>query len=58
MHIQINTDHNIENHEAMAAQIRGVVESALSRISDHITRVDIHLSTESGLKSSQNTSAA
>jgi len=54
MQIQINTDHNIENHEALAAQIRGVVESALSRISDHITRVEVHLSDDSSHKSSQN----
>jgi ribosome-associated translation inhibitor RaiA len=48
MQIQINTDRNIEGHEALAAQVRGVVESALSRISEHITRVEVHLSDESG----------
>lgn len=47
MQIQINTDHNIEGHEALAARVRGAVESALSRISDHITRVEVHLSSES-----------
>ncbi len=30
MHIQINTDHSIEGHEALVAQIIGVVESTLS----------------------------
>jgi ribosome-associated translation inhibitor RaiA len=54
MQIQINTDRNIEGHEALAAQVRGVVESALSRISEHITRVEVHLSDESSHKSSQN----
>jgi len=54
MQIQINTDHSIEGHEALAAQVSGVVESALSRFSDHITRVEVHLSDESGHKSSQN----
>ena len=54
MQIQINTDHNIEGHEALAAQVSGVVESALSRISDHITRVEVHLSSASSHKSSQN----
>ena len=54
MQIQINTDHNIAGHEAMATQVRGVVESALSRISDHITRVEVHLSDESGHKNSLN----
>jgi ribosome-associated translation inhibitor RaiA len=54
MQIQINTDHSIEGHEALAAQVSGVVESALSRFGDHITRVEVHLSDESGHKSSQN----
>jgi len=53
MQIQINTDHNIEGHEALAVQVRGAVESALSRISDHITRVEVHLSDESSHKSGE-----
>ncbi len=51
MQIQINTDHTIEGHEALADQIRGVVKNALSRMADHITRVEVHLSDESGPKS-------
>lgn len=39
MKIQINIDRNIEGHEALAAQVSGAVQSALSRISEHITRV-------------------
>jgi len=54
MQIQINTGHNIEVHEKLAAQIRDQVESTLSRIGDHITRVEVHLSDESGHKKSQN----
>jgi ribosome-associated translation inhibitor RaiA len=54
MQVQIHTDHNIEGHEALAAQVSSVVESALSRISDHITRVEVHLSDENSDKSSQN----
>ncbi len=46
MQVQINTDRNIEGREALADQVRGVVESALSRFSDHITRVEVHLSDE------------
>jgi hypothetical protein len=30
MQIQINTDRNIEAHQAIAAQVNGVVDSALS----------------------------
>jgi ribosome-associated translation inhibitor RaiA len=54
MQIQINTGHNIEGNEALAAQVRGIVKSALSRISEHITRVEVHLSDESSHKSTQN----
>lgn len=44
MYIQINTDHNIEGHQALNSQVSGVVESALIRFSDYITRVEVHLS--------------
>jgi len=54
MQIQVNTDHTIEGHEALATQVRGVVENALSRMSDHITRVEVHLTDESGSKSGKN----
>ena len=50
MQIQINTDRNIEGREALAAQVSRVVESTLSRISDHITRVEVHLSDENSDK--------
>ncbi len=53
MQIQINTDHNIAGHEALAARIGGVVEKALHRHSDYITRVELHLSDENGAKSGQ-----
>ena len=54
MQIQINTDHNIDGREALAAQVSGTVESALSRFSDHITRVEVHLSDENSAKSGHN----
>ena len=54
MQIQVNAGHNIEVHEALAAKVRGVVENALSRISDHITRVEVHLSDEDGKKNGLN----
>jgi len=50
MQIQINTDRNIEGREALADQVRGVVESALSRFSNRITRVEVHLSDENSDK--------
>jgi hypothetical protein len=54
MQIQVNTDHNIEGRETLAAWIRGTVETALDRDSDHITRVEVHLTDEDGHKSGQN----
>jgi hypothetical protein len=42
MLIQVNTDRNIEGHEALVAQVHGVVKSALSRHEDLITRVEVH----------------
>lgn len=53
MQIQINTDHNIEGHEALAAQVNSVVESALGRFSNQITRVEVHLRDENSHKSGQ-----
>jgi len=44
MQIEINTDDNIEGNEALAAQVNGVVESALNRYGDYIMRVEVHLS--------------
>lgn len=50
MHIQINTDRNIEGHAALIEHVTGVVETALSRFSKHITRVEVHLSDENADK--------
>jgi ribosome-associated translation inhibitor RaiA len=52
--IKINTDRNIEGHEGLVARVSGVVESALSRISDHITRVEVHVSDENSNKKGGN----
>jgi ribosome-associated translation inhibitor RaiA len=53
MLIQVNTDRHIDGHETLATQVRGAVESVLSRFSDHITRVEVHLSDENGEKRGQ-----
>ncbi len=44
MQVQVNTDRNIAGDEALDVQVSGVVESALIHISDHIQRVEAHLS--------------
>lgn len=53
MHIQINTDSNIAGREELASHVKGVVEGALSRFSDRITRVEVHLSDQNSDKSGQ-----
>jgi ribosome-associated translation inhibitor RaiA len=50
MQIQINTDHNIEGTEKLASHVRGVVETALDRFRDRMTRVEVHLSDQNSGK--------
>lgn len=54
MQIQINTDHNIDGSDRLAVHVRGVVEEALERFSDRITRVEVHLADENGAKTGTN----
>jgi len=49
--IQVNTDDNIEGRDELARQIEAAVNATLSRFSDQITRVEIHLSDENAGKS-------
>lgn len=53
MKIQLNTDVHIDGTEALAAQVSATVEQALERFSEHVTRVEVHLSDENGGKSGQ-----
>jgi hypothetical protein len=50
MQIQVNTDHSLEGNEARDLWTRGVVEAALSHVTGHVTRVEVHLSDENGAK--------
>ncbi len=51
MQIQVNTDYNIEGREQLAREVRGLVESALDRCRDRITRIEVHISDQNGDKS-------
>jgi ribosomal subunit interface protein len=53
MHIQINTDSNIAGREELATHVKSVVERVLSRFSERITRVEVHLSDQNSDKSGQ-----
>jgi len=53
MKIQINTDKNISGNERLVAYINSTIEDGLSRFSDNITRIEVHLSDENGSKGGQ-----
>lgn len=53
MQIQINTDHNLKVHDSETSQLKRIIEGALGRFSDRITRVEIHLSDENANRRSQ-----
>jgi hypothetical protein len=46
MHIQLNTDSNIQGDVALAGQIEDVVTAALDRLSSRITWVEVYLTDE------------
>ncbi|CCE24224.1 MULTISPECIES: HPF/RaiA family ribosome-associated protein [Methylotuvimicrobium] len=52
MHIQINTDSNIEGNDALTQQIEALARDTLDRFSEQITRIEIHLSDENSDKKS------
>ena len=54
MQIQINTDHNIKGHETLVAKLSSSIENALSRLSNHITRLEVHISDVNGNKPGPN----
>ena len=50
MQIQINTGESVEGREALFKHTEAVVKDALGRFSDHVTRVEVHLSDVNGQK--------
>jgi len=50
MNIQVNTGHNIKGNKTLTTKFSTTIKSALSRVSDHITRVEVHLKDEDGDK--------
>ncbi len=51
MQININTDRTIENRAGLDDHVQSVVEAAIHRFSEHITRVEVHLSENNSQKS-------
>lgn len=50
MHIQINTDKNIESSENSTAYFSQLLKDALGRFDEYITRLEVHLGDENGQK--------
>ena len=51
MQININTDSTVERQPGLNDHVKTVVEAAISRFRDHITRVEVHLSDNNSQKS-------
>lgn len=44
MHIELQTNHHIENNVGLGHHVNDVIRKTLQSYRDHITRVDVHLS--------------
>lgn len=53
MQVQVNTDRNVDGGEKFDAYVRRMVESALERFSDRVTRVEVHIGDENANKGGQ-----
>lgn len=54
MTIQLNTDKNLSIHESFGGALEDLLTRELSRFSEDITRLEVHLSDENGGKDGQN----
>jgi ribosome-associated translation inhibitor RaiA len=50
MQININTDKTIERHRGLDDHVESVVQAAIGRFGEHITRIEVHLSDEHSQK--------
>ena len=48
MDIRINTANNVEGREALTRQLEETVRTKLSRFSERLTRVEVHVGDENG----------
>ena len=53
MQIQVNTDESIEGGDDLSARVSAEIHTRLDRFSEHITRIEVHLSDENGSKSGE-----
>jgi hypothetical protein len=50
VHIQVNTDENIEGRDALIAGVEAVVTATLGQFSEHLTRIEVHIRDENAGK--------
>ncbi len=50
MKIQINTNESVEGDDELSREVEGILDKALARFSERITRVEVHLSDVNALK--------
>ncbi len=50
MTIQINTDNNLTVHQTFESELDDLLTEELNHFSEHITRLEVHLSDENGSK--------
>ena len=53
MKIQLNSDNNIEGTDNLKGYLDETITKGLSRFSEQIARIEVHLSDENGAKSGQ-----
>ena len=54
MTIQLNADKNLNIHESFREKLNDLLSKGLSSFSEHITRLEVHLSDENGGKDGLN----
>jgi hypothetical protein len=54
MHIQLNTDNHIAASPALSEKVEKILRQGLKHLTDEITRIEVHLNDENGVKSGSN----
>ncbi len=50
MDVLVNTDSSVEGHQAFAQEVETIITNAISRFSDRVTRIEVHLTDENAQK--------
>ncbi len=51
MQIEVSTDHNVDGNDELIRRLKAEVHDDLTRFSDRLTRVEVHLGDENAAKS-------